>query len=249
MFKEERVNLILKELSKKNHVGYDRLAEKLNVSHDTIRRDINYLAQNGLLHKVRGGAIEREQQPLSFEDRVGRFTKEKEIIARKCLQFLKEDSTIFMDGGSTVCIIASYFPKNIKLRVITNNQALLPVVSKYRNIELIALGGMYHEPTATFTGQTTYDQIRRYVADIYFMGICGIDDKRGISAAYVQDCEVKSTMMDSAQSVVALLNDNVVGRREPFKVADIEKVDHIVCNLDSASPVLDPFRKLGPKIW
>src|ERR1700750_1933223 len=103
MLKEERFEIILSQLKEKNKVKFEDLASLLQVSEDTVRRDIDLLHRNGLLSKARGGAISREKDPLSFHDRQSFLTKEKDIIALKAQQFLKDGMTVFMDGGTTVC--------------------------------------------------------------------------------------------------------------------------------------------------
>ena len=143
MLKEERFNHILTIIKKNGKADYETLSRELAVSEDTIRRDIASLHNNGLLLKVRGGAISPSKNPLSFGDRTGFLSKEKNVIALKAQQLIKNRQTIFMDGGSTVCAIASHLPPNSRFRLVTNNVALVPIISKLKGIELIILGGVY----------------------------------------------------------------------------------------------------------
>src|SRR5450432_4300487 len=130
MLKEERFSHILTLIKKKGKANYESLAGELNVSEDTIRRDIETLHNNGLLLKVRGGAITISKNPLSFQDRSSYLAKEKELIALKAQQLIKKGQTIFMDGGSTNCAIASFLPSDSCFRLVTNNMALVPIISK-----------------------------------------------------------------------------------------------------------------------
>ena len=95
MLKEERFNHILKVIKKKGKVFYETLSEDLDISEDTVRRDIESLHNNGLLCKVRGGAISISNNPLSFQDRTHYLAKEKELIALKSQQLIKKGQTIF----------------------------------------------------------------------------------------------------------------------------------------------------------
>ena len=84
MLKEERFNHILKVIKKRGKVIYETLSEDLNISEDTVRRDIESLHNNGLLLKVRGGAISISKNPLSFQDRTRYLAeKKKKLIALK----------------------------------------------------------------------------------------------------------------------------------------------------------------------
>src|ERR1700751_2769820 len=121
MLKEERFEIILKELKSTNQVTFEALAKGLSVSEDTVRRDIALLNKSGLLVKVRGGAISLAKNPLSFHDREGIFTEGKHAIALKAVQLLKNVRTVFMDGGTTIQVLTSMLPKDAAFRVITNN--------------------------------------------------------------------------------------------------------------------------------
>jgi len=112
MIKEKRLKHILALLQSKEMVTYDLLAGELSVSEDTIRRDIEELHNNGLLSKVRGGAMLRSENPLSFQDRTTYLQGGKDIIALKAQQLIKNGQTIFMDGGTTLCAIAARLPLN-----------------------------------------------------------------------------------------------------------------------------------------
>lgn len=248
MLKEERFEIILSQLKEKNKVKFEDLASLLHVSEDTVRRDINILHRNGLLSKARGGAILREKDPLSFHDRQSFLTKEKDVIALKAQQFLKDGMTVFMDGGTTVCAVASCMPLDIKLRIITNNYSLPAIISKFKNIELVMLGGIYDSKLAVTTGATTYHEATQYIADLFIMGTCAVDAGFGVSATSIPDGETKKAMALSSKKVIALANQNKLRRTEVFKICTIDAIDILITNLDSADTELEPFRSTNIQI-
>jgi DeoR/GlpR family transcriptional regulator of sugar metabolism len=248
MIKEQRFDFILNELKVHEQVMYEQLAQALDVSEDTIRRDIEHLYRNGLLSKIRGGAILLSKNPLTFHDRSAFLTEEKDIIALKAQQFVKSGSTIFMDGGTTICAIGSRFPADIQLRVVTNNQPLIDILTKFSHIEIIGLGGVYDRNTATMTGVATCKEVEKYNADVYFMGTCGVDDKLGISATWETDANVKRSMLGNAQKVVALSNHGHLKHVEAFKVCAMKDVHALLTNLDADHPDLNGFRNLRVQI-
>lgn len=248
MLKEKRFEYILKQLTSKEIVTYAEIATHLDVSEDTIRRDIESLHKNGLLSKVRGGAIPRAKNPLSFQERTNFLTEEKEVIALKVRQFLKKGMTVFMDGGTTNCVIANGFPLEIKFRVVTNNLMLIPILMKFKNIDLIVLGGNSNLETATTTGIETCRQVNEYVADLYFMGTCAVDPNFGVTAAVETDGEVKKAMLATSKKTVALSNHSLLGTTEPFRVCALEEVGVLATNLPANSKDLEDFRNLGIQI-
>jgi DeoR family transcriptional regulator, carbon catabolite repression regulator len=245
MLKEERLDYILKALTNTQMVTYDLLALELNVSEDTIRRDIEILYKNGLLSKVRGGAIPRSKNPLSFRDRTEYLAGGKDVIALKAQQFVKNCQTIFMDGGTTVCAIASHFPADVQLRVVTNNQALVPILANYERIEIIVLGGIYNRSTETNTGARTCREVGEYVADVYFMGTCAADSKFGITAAIREDGEVKRAMLASSLNTVALSNSEKLGSTDHFRICSVADIAVMITDIPSEDKRLDSFRNMG----
>jgi DeoR/GlpR family transcriptional regulator of sugar metabolism len=245
LLKEERFNHILAAIKKKGKVDYETLSVVLDVSEDTIRRDIESLHNNGLLMKVRGGAISPSKNPLNFQDRTGFLSKEKDIIGLKAQQLIRHGQTIFMDGGSTVCSIASHLPTNSSFRLVTNNMALIPIVSKFKGIELIILGGVYDRETATNMGGQTCDEAGKYVADLYLMGTCALQKNFGITAVVQPDGEVKQRMLKSATKTYALANNKTLGTTQHFKVCEFKEINGLITDLPTDDPRLDDFRSPG----
>src|SRR5450432_3083264 len=248
MLKEERFNHILKVIKKRGKVFYETLSEDLNISEDTARRDIESLHNNGLLFKVRGGAISVSRNPLSFQDRSQYLHEEKEWIAFKAQQLIKKGQTIFMDGGSTICAIANHLPANSSFRLVTNNMALIPIISKFKGIELIILGGIHDRETATNTGGQTCHEVKQYIAGLYFMGTCALQKDFGISAVFQNDGEVKQSMLRNAKKTFALVNNSNLNTTEYYRVCDIKDISGMITDLATDDSKLDDFRHLGIRL-
>lgn len=229
-------------------VTYSGMSADLSVSEDTIRRDIDYLDANGLLSKVRGGAISREKNPLSFQDRANFRSTEKEVIGMKAQSLLKNGMTIFMDGGTTVCAVAECLATNTSLRVITNNIALVPLLGRFRNIEVIVLGGNYDRDSQTNTGARTCAEAAEFVVDLYLMGTCAISKDFGITSAIREDGAVKKAMLKGSKMVAVLSNSKKTGTNEPFVVCSLNEINVLVTELPSDDPKLDELRFKNLKI-
>jgi DeoR/GlpR family transcriptional regulator of sugar metabolism len=231
MLKEERQNHILNKLNKAQKVTFEEIAHELQVSEDTIRRDIDVLYKSGLLSKVRGGAAIRSLNPFTFQDRERVYSESKHIIARKAQQLVKAGQTIYMDGGTTVCAVAQYFPKDTPFRIVTNNQALLPILRGFEKVEVIVLGGYFNRNTETTVGVQTCKDVKNYVADLYFMGTCAIDSAYGVTAAVREDGEVKQAMMEASLKTVALSSKEKLGSTDHFRVCSISGIDVLITDL------------------
>lgn len=248
MLKEKRFEIILENLKKKKEVTFEELAVKLGVSDDTIRRDIEYLHKNGLLSKVRGGAIPRAKNPLTFQDRQKHLKKEKDVIALKSQQLIQDGMTVFMDGGTTICAVAAYFPTDIRLRVISNNYTLISILAGYKDVELIVAGGNYDRDLQIFSGLNTCTGVAGFTADLYLMGTCGVDQQFGISSTFQHDADVKRAMKKNTRRTIVLANDQSLRRVDAFKVCGIQEIDVLITNLNSDHEELEAFRNLDIEI-
>ncbi len=242
MLKEERFEIILRELESRRKVKFEELAVLLAVSEDTIRRDIDLLYRNGLLSKTRGGAMLREKDPLTFQDRQSFLTKEKDVIALKVQQFLKDGMTVFVDGGTTIWAVVNAMPLDIRVRMITNNFSIVPLIEKFKNVELIFLGGNYESDLAVTSGVTTCAEVAKYNADIFIMGTCAVDPDLGVSAISATDGETKKMMVQCARKTIALASRNKLYQGELFRVCSIDSLNALITDLDSNDPKLNPFR-------
>ncbi|UYQ94938.1 DeoR/GlpR family DNA-binding transcription regulator [Chitinophaga horti] len=248
MLKEKRFEVILGSLQTKDMVTYEEMASELNVSNDTVRRDIEHLHNSGLLSKVRGGAIPRAMNPLSFQDRQSYLRKEKDTIALKAQQLIKSGMTIFMDGGTTMCAIASLFPRDIILTVVTNNYALIDILATYKNVYVIVLGGNYNRHLQIFYGTQTCTAADNFNVELYFMGTCGLDAKFGVSTIYQEDAQVKRVMLRSARTVVALANRDSLRKMSTYKICDPGGIDVLITDLNSDHHALNDYREWGIQI-
>ena len=115
MLKEERQNYILEKVREKNKVKSNDLAVELNVSEDTIRRDLNQLSHNGLILKVHGGALATHQKLYQFNES-SIFNRENKIkVAQKAISLLKDGQVIIMSGGTTNLEVARVVPQELKV--------------------------------------------------------------------------------------------------------------------------------------
>jgi DeoR/GlpR family transcriptional regulator of sugar metabolism len=248
MIKERRFAYILERLQKQNEVGFAQLSSDLKVSEDTIRRDIDALSNSGLLMKIRGGAIPRSHNPLTFKERIDYLQDDKEVIALKAQPLVKNGQTVFLDGGTSVYTLVSLLATDIKLTVITNNTAIIPALSAYPGVKLILLGGTYFKESETIVGLQAVKMVENFQADLYFMGICALDTQRGVTASFMEEAELKQAMLQHSGMAVALSTFDKLESYETYRVCAIEALDYIITEMDSANPKFNAFKEAGVKI-
>jgi DeoR/GlpR family transcriptional regulator of sugar metabolism len=246
MLKEERLNFILQQLKLNPSVKLGQLSESLQVSEDTIRRDIESLAKNGLLTKVRGGAIPHSPNIHSFKERVHVSENEKLVIAQKALQLIQPSSTILLDGGTTTYALAGLL--DIPLTVITNNIPIAALLAGRKNMEVIITGGRILPDSLVAAGTYAIRLLEQSHVDICFVGVCSLHHKIGVSSIDYFECEMKRAMISCADKIVALTGHDKIGTAETHKICAIDALDTIVTEIDPGDEIFEPYRQKNIQI-
>ena len=247
MLKEERLDFILQKLKADQVVKLGDLSLSLNVSEDTIRRDIETLDRNGLCSKVRGGAIPHSPniKAHSFKERVNASEEQKTIIAQKALGLIHAGDTILLDGGTTTFKLASLLPTNIPLTVITNSIPVVNALMEHSLVEVILAGGRIFKSSQVTMGMETLRLLEKVRVDILFTGICSLHPELGVTAPNFDEAEAKRTMVQSANKVVAITTHDKIGTAESFKVCNLKDVDTIITEIASTDESFLAYKELG----
>jgi DeoR/GlpR family transcriptional regulator of sugar metabolism len=247
MLKEERQQQILGWLQKERKVVLSDLSKQLNVSADTVRRDIKELSAQKLLKEVRGGAIPHAPGPHDLKERANFASRQKQLMAKKAIQLLKERQIVLLDSGTSTLAVASILPKDMGLTIITNSYPIVNMLEERKDVEVFFAGGRLFRDSMITTGHDTiafFDNIR---ADICFLGICSIDLALGITGHHYEECAVKKAMIKSSGQVFALSTPEKLNTAEAFHIASIDALNGMI----TSSPEIDllkPYRKIGISI-
>ncbi|GGA96452.1 DeoR/GlpR family DNA-binding transcription regulator [Puia dinghuensis] len=248
MLKPERQAYILHQVNLHNQVLSANLSQQLDVSEDTIRRDLQELADNQKLIKVHGGALS-----LSFNDH-GPATPiyahtQKKLIARKAASLIQNDMFITTTGGTTLIELARTLPKDLKATFISGS---LPVALEYCHhplIDVILIGDKVSKNSRITVGGEAIARIRQIKADICFLGVNAIDIQHGITDNDWEVVQVKKAMIESAQKVICLTISEKIDSFQPFHVCPVEELDMLITELPPDDPMLEPYRQKGIEIF
>ncbi|MFW0738136.1 DeoR/GlpR family DNA-binding transcription regulator [Flavobacterium sp.] len=245
MKKEERQKVILEYLSKEHRLTLMELSAYLNVSEDTIRRDVKELSDQGLLKAVRGGAVAPSPIPLHFRNREKHDLENKKIIAEKAISYLKDGQVVFIDGGTTSLALVASFPYDLKITVITNSFPVAALIEDLPNIELIFAGGRMCKTSFTTASIETIDFFRNFRADICILGLCSIHHERGVTGVLYDDSQIKRNMIQHSDFVIALGSIEKVGTAEAYSVCPIKDINVLVTNIAPEDESLKPYQNAG----
>ncbi len=248
MLKQERQAYILHQVNLHNQVLSNNLSVALDVSEDTIRRDLQELADGQKLIKVHGGALS-----LSYSDHHPATPiyahSQKKLIAHKAASLIQNDMIITTTGGTTLIELARHLPQNLKATFISGS---LPVALEYCHhplIDVILIGDKVSKNSRITVGGEAIARIRQIKADICFLGVNAIDDQHGVTDNDWEVVQVKKAMIESARKVICLTISEKMNSFQPFHVCPVEELDMLITELPPGDPLLEPYRQKGIDIF
>ena len=242
MLKEERQQLILHKIGTDKKVTLVELGKILNVSYDSVRRDIIELEDRGLLKKVHGGAIAHSYLSMKSSKGLGIVNTEFVTIAKKALRLIENNKIILMDGGTTNFYIAEQIPKNLEITIITNNPHLATALSEHPKIEIIMLGGLFYKRYQIMIGSKTIKDLEHIQADLYFMGTNSISIESGLAIRHYEESILKQKMMHVSRKTVTCVIEEKINRQENYKVCNFSDLDYLVTSISPTDDLLRGFR-------
>ena len=213
MLQEERYSAILSEIEQKGAVKVARLAEKLNSSESTIRRDINELDASGKLKKVFGGAVALEKSIKTVEEdmttKASVHVKEKESIARYAASLINDNDFVFIDAGTTTERMIDFID-NYTVTYVTNGITHGQKLAQ-RGFKVYMTGGQLKHTTLSIVGVGAVRFLESYNFTKCFMGVNGIDPERGLTTPELDEALVKEQAMKNSYVAYVLADGSKFG--------------------------------------
>ena len=221
------------------------LSQHINVSDDTIRRDLQELAEEGKLIKVHGGALSPSFHHGSLSSREVYSYTQKRIIAQKAASLIQDGMFVLTGGGTTIIELAKALPPQLHATFISGS---IPAVYEYMNhpnIDVIVIGDKISKNSKITVGLEAISRIRQLRADLCFLGINAINLESGVSDNDWEVVQIKKAMIESAQKLVCLTISEKINSQQPIQVCEIKKIDTLITELPYDDPLLYPYTKAG----
>jgi len=236
MYAEERQQHILDSARAAGRVEVNALAEALDVTPETVRRDLTILERHGVLRRVHGGAIPVER--LGFEPgveaRSERFVAEKERIAKAALAHLPDEGTVLLDAGTTTMRLAERLPRDHELTIVTNSLGIATVVAQHPNLSLYLLGGRVRGRTLAAVGSWVTDALQDVFVDVAFIGTNGLSAERA--------------MIKAARRSVVLTDHTKIGVDHFSRFADLSDIAAVITDDGLDPETAAEIEALGPEV-
>src|SRR4051794_49457 len=203
------------------------LSELLGVSDMTVRRDLRRLHVVGLLRSVHGGASAPAPVIGDFEQRDGRNMDQKLAIARRAAALVKPHAVVAFDAGTTTPEIARELPAGLPLSAVTHSLPVMAALAGRPNVQLIGLGGLFHNETRAFAGPATLTELQQMRVQLVFLGASSIHDG-ALYCGNPLDAELKKALIERADRVVLVSDASKFRLTALLPVAPLSSIDCIV---------------------
>lgn len=241
LLKKERKDLILKEVNIHTRISLSELADKLNVSEDTVRRDLNELSDEGEIIKIRGGAMSKAYHHSSSINTTYAHSQ-KEAIGTKTLTLLKEGMLVLIGGGTTIREFVKLIPDDFSATFMTVNPLTAVELLDKPNIEIILIGGQVSRYSQMTVGGVVHQRLSEVKADLCIIGSNAIDAQVGLTDSDWETVQVKKSMMKAAEKVAVVAISEKLNSVMKMKISDLQEIDYLITELPSDSPKLASFK-------
>ena len=224
----ERERLI-EELLDNGYTGIIELSRRIGVSEATIRRDLLSLEEAGKIKRVHGGAVKLKNsktEPL-FKEKAALNFKEKESIARLALSLIEDHDTIYLDGGSTIQILAKQLSTRKNLTIVTNSliAAVELVETEHR---LIIVGGEFRRLSRSIVGSLTGKILNAVNIRKAFLGTIGFSVSKGMTTTDPNEAYTKELVMKNSEKVFVLADNSKIGHDSFAVSGDLSNIDSLL---------------------
>lgn len=231
MLAEPRHNKILQALQKQGSVSIKVLSEELDVSRETIRRDINQLATENRLRQIRGGAISLSPTEPDISERMNVSAQGKTAIAQMAASMVPEGASVLLDSGTTTQAVARQLIRHNGLTIYTNDIQICLMLGRVNNNTVHLLGGCLQGHEDALSGWDTVSMVERYYADFAFVGAGAISNEPGLMDFSRDACELRGAMLRSAKTVVVVADHQKMGVVAPVRVSNFDRITHIITDI------------------
>ena len=243
MLKEERQQTILNEVELHNRVLLTDIAELLDVSVDTVRRDVKELDADNKLRKVHGGAISLGfVQPTAQNQNIYALPQ-KTIIAKKAVKLLRDGSVIFIDGGTTCLELARLIPRHLQLTCFTISLPVALQLLMKPNVEVLFIGGRISRDAQIAVGAKAVHNLAEIRVDFGFIGTGYVDSVHGLTEFDWDIVQVKKAVINASKKTVLLCISEKLNSQHRYKTCDLHAINTMITELEPDNNLLNLFRK------
>jgi DeoR family transcriptional regulator of aga operon len=250
-----RERRVVEEVLRAGAVSVDALAERLQVSPATVRRDLTGLEQRGLLRRTHGGAVPIE--PIhsdlflgdsSFQEQMRRHAPEKRRIALAAADLVEDGDTIALTPGTTTALLARCLRHRRNITVVTNTVNVALELCQREGISVFVTGGYLRAGWFSMVGPAAVHALGEIYVDKVFIGVNGIHPVRGLTAGHPDEAMTNRAMIGQAREKIVVADHAKLGKVASALIGPAAGVSLLITDTGASDAAVAPFRKLGIEV-
>lgn len=247
--KLERRSQIVDLITQQRTVTNAELMERFGVSIETVRRDLDYLEQQGVLRKVYGGAavnVALNSEP-EYASRSRTNFQQKNAIAQEAVKLIRPGDTVYLGVGTTVQAMVQYMKNIGQITVFTNALRTAVELSDIAGCTVILPGGQLRVKELTLSGFPAEENLVHFNVDKAFIGIGGITEN-GITDFHIGEAQLHRQLVLNARQSIALADSSKLGVRAMTNVCTLEQIDLVITDSNASKQSVKALQKAGAKV-
>lgn len=239
-FVRQRHEKIQQLVQARGFVTIEQLAQKFDVTPQTIRRDINTLSEGGQVHRYHGGAGSCSSiENVAYTERKVLRLIEKREIAQMVAENIPDNVSLFINIGTTTEEIAKALIRHRGLRIITNNLNVASILSGNNKFEVIIAGGLVRPRDCGIIGPLTIDFIQQFRVDYGIIGISGIDEDGTLLDFDYREVLASRAIIDNSRRVFLATDHTKIGRNAMVRLGGINEIDALFTDRHPPSALIE----------
>lgn len=211
----------------------EMFVERLNVTAQTIRRDLRELSKNNMLLRFHGGAgLLKDELNIPYEARRKVRSCEKDKIAKATVAKIPNDSSLFLNIGTTTEAVANELLGHSNLKVVTNNVNVAKILGKNDSFRIMVTGGLYRNNDGGIIGMDSANFINKFSLEIAVIGISGIDRNGDLLDFDYHEVQSSKSIIKNSQTILLVADQSKFGRRAMHKIGNLTDIDSIITDAE-----------------
>lgn len=225
------------------------IAEALDVSEETVRRNVRRLSDEGLVHKVHGGVLlQHGSTELSFAQRMDENPRPKQRIAAHVAGLISNGSSLFLDIGSTTAFIASALRNHHDLYVVTNSVAVAHGLAARNGNRVFMPGGELRPHDGGIFGEEVLDFVGQFRTDFAVLSTAAINARDGFMLFDLEEARYSRAIMANARTRIVAADSTKFGRTAPISLTAPSTVDLLITNAAPPRDIRDAAERWATEI-
>ncbi|MBL0372420.1 DeoR/GlpR transcriptional regulator [Rhizobium sp. KVB221] len=229
MFLSPRHTEILDIAKTQGKVLVEELANRFEITPQTIRKDLNDLCEKKLLNRIHGGAVfPSGMENMQYEQRRQIAAPEKDSIGRAAARLIPDNASLFVNIGTTTESVSQGLLDHGRLMIITNNINVANRLRVYPQFEVVIAGGVVRGTDGGIVGEAAVDFIRQFKVDYAVIGASAIDDDGALLDFDFREVKVAQAIIANARHVILVADSTKFERTAPVRIAHLSQVHSFV---------------------